>query len=771
MNLVRILPRPLAIALLAYAFGMGATYNGLLTPDIRWMTLVILAALLAIWVAIRWQFRWRWTGSALDIGLALGAAAIGLSLLANTEDWRRISIGIWYLTLYGMLWYLLHDLIAYNWIKRSQVADALLAAGGLIIALGWLQSREWLGSLLLVFQGGEALPLPRPVSTLGNPNTLAAMLVVLVPLGAAYALTSRGIARLVTAFYALAGLLLLILTYSRGGWIGTAAGLALLGAIALVQVDFRAWWARASVLRRLGAGSLGVAAVGGAVGLALVLVRSLDEGGRSLGLRTFIYETAVRLFQETPLFGSGLFTFGGGLARLNSTPPTEPHSHAHNLLLHMGAELGIVGLIALVTLSILAALAARRLLRGPRPSGLHEQRQRTAQIGGCAAVFGAAVHHLLDLPAMNPAVALSILVALVLATAPSARVELRTAINPSGRSITLGLAVAATALIVSGVWSTAVYDPYYRAIGLAGWFVDDRARTEEALDVVIQAQAADPSLPVFASQVGMISARLDDLPTAIAAYERFVALAPEYAFGWANLATLRDANDNPERALASWLEAATRADRDPWFVYQLGEAAEETGLINEAYAAYARSLNNDPDIQLLPGWDESPIRRRLPLPPLSDLAQTTLGVVLGSDDAEALYADSVRGVDAVVQRVLSGILYARAGQPEQASAELDVARRLALTAGERAWIAIGEHHLALAAGDAQAAAAALQTAADELELTLNDADTYMLQNIHYIQYLTYALPRQMVPQMAYPSAGFVILHVLDQLTTTAEGGA
>jgi hypothetical protein len=55
-----------------------------------------------------------------------------------------------------------------------------------------------------------------------------------------------------------------------------------------------------------------------------------------------------------------------------------------------------------------------------------------------------------------------------------------------------------------------------------------------------------------------------------------------------------------------------------------------------------------------------------------------------------------------------------------------------------------------------------------LTLTINDVDTEMLQNIHYIQYLTYALPRQMVPQMAYPSAGFAILHVLDRLMNGEE---
>jgi putative inorganic carbon (HCO3(-)) transporter len=768
MSLVRVLPRPLAVAFIAYAFGVGATYNGILTPNIRWMSLALLALLLIIWLFARWRGGWGWTGSALDLGIVFGAGAIGLSLLANNEDWRRISIGIWFMALYGLIGYSLHDWIAHGWLKRAQLADALLTAGGLIMALGWLQSREWLISVTQVFQTGVFPPLPRPVSTLGNPNTLAALLVVLIPVSAAYALRGRGLARLAASVYTLAGLMLLVLTYSRGGWLGAAAGLGMLGAILIIRADFRAWWQRARPIFRLGVYAAGIGLIVLGAGLAIVLLRSLDEGGRGLNLRTFIYDTAVRLFQDAPLTGSGLFTFGGGLARLNSSPPTEPHSHAHNLPLHVAAELGIFGVGALVTAAVLAALAARRLLRVRSVDGALSGRDQTACIGACAALFGTAVHHMLDLPAMNPAVALGILVALVIAIAPASRMLTVKMNRSSGRWITAAFAAVSIAVIAGGIWSTSVYEPYYQAVGSAGWFHSDRAQLIRAREAISQAETADPALPVFAAQVGMISATLDDLPAATAAYERFIRLAPEYAFGWANLAALYDAADDPERAFAFWSEASARAERSAWFAYQLGRSAEDLSLVNEAYAAYARALDNDPDIQLLPEWPNSPVRQLLPLPALTDNAEMILSIISGHPEAETRYGSALRGHDDTLSRVLSALLFVQANALDRAAAEIEAAQRLAIAAGERAWVAIGQHILARALGDTDTAAAALQTAADELTLTINDVDTEMLQNIHYIQYLTYALPRQMVPQMAYPSAGFAILHVLDRLMNGEE---
>ena len=148
-----------------------------------------------------------------------------------------------------------------------------------------------------------------------------------------------------------------------------------------------------------------LAATGGAV----VLINSLSIGGRGLDLRTWLYETAMQMFAQRPLTGNGLFTFGAGLSRLNSLPPLEPHSHAHNVILQVAAELGVVGLIALALTAWAALHALLRAIRRPVDP---------ITVMGIAAFAGFATHQMFDLPAMMPTIALAALIALLLAVTP-----------------------------------------------------------------------------------------------------------------------------------------------------------------------------------------------------------------------------------------------------------------------------------------------------------------------------------------------------------------
>ena len=106
--------------------------------------------------------------------------------------------------------------------------------------------------------------------------------------------------------------------------------------------------------------------------------------------------------------------------QLNSLPPLEPHSHAHNILLHVAAELGIVGLVALALTAWIALRAARR------PS------DSTAAMG-IAAFAGFVAHQMFDVPAMMPTIALVALAALVLALPARKDTALTTMPNKWGR--------------------------------------------------------------------------------------------------------------------------------------------------------------------------------------------------------------------------------------------------------------------------------------------------------------------------------------------------
>jgi hypothetical protein len=340
--------------------------------------------------------------------------------------------------------------------------------------------------------------------------------------------------------YAVLGLALLAATFSRGGWIGGAAGLAALalllaGRRGLLSRDGLArWWAgRTARVRLLAGGAAVLAVLALAVGV-IAFAGTFSLGGRTLNLRTFIYQSAIAQFAERPLTGHGLFAFGAGLARLNPTPPTEPHSHAHNLPLNVAAELGLPGLLALGCSAVAILLLARRALRAS--SG----RDFMLLAGACAGVVAFAVHHLTDLPAMNPAVMAALLLPLSMLIAPprdaarQGRVRAVTGIIGAA-----GLAV----LLLTAIPASLTYNAAY-AVLADGLRARDYAGAAAALAPVI---AQDAAFAPYFHQQGMLYAvaaaqgNVNMLAGAEAAFARYTQLAPDYTFGWANLAGVRAA--------------------------------------------------------------------------------------------------------------------------------------------------------------------------------------------------------------------------------------
>src|SRR5690606_25065576 len=145
--------------------------------------------------------------------------------------------------------YVLHDLLANRAIRRGVLINALLLTGALVIVFGYLQIRMWITDMLpLMLDGTLLFNLPRPVSTLRNPNTLGAFLAVLLPLALYGVFVGKRFQRVIMAVYSLALTGLLILSYSRGAWVGAAAGAALL-VILLLGVNgwlaprrWLVWW-------------------------------------------------------------------------------------------------------------------------------------------------------------------------------------------------------------------------------------------------------------------------------------------------------------------------------------------------------------------------------------------------------------------------------------------------------------------------------------------------------------------------------------------------
>ncbi|MBV9357505.1 MAG: O-antigen ligase family protein [Chloroflexi bacterium] len=214
-----------------------------------------------------------------------------------------------------------------------------------------------------------------------SPNHLALTLGRAWPFLLALALVGpfawRRVAWLAAGMVAIA----LLLSFSIGGWLGSAAALAVvLFAVGLRQ---RAW--------QLG----GAAAIGLALVSGLALVGALPERLNPLrqtgGFRLELWSSTVEMLRDHPLLGVGLdnFAYLYQQVYLHEGAAAEPNlSHPHNWLLHVWVELGVLGLIAFVWLVVIFARRARR--------ALHARPAPWLVAGGLGAMTDMLVHGLVD---------------------------------------------------------------------------------------------------------------------------------------------------------------------------------------------------------------------------------------------------------------------------------------------------------------------------------------------------------------------------------------
>ena len=225
---------------------------------------------------------------------------------------------------------------------RTVLFGTLLALATVAVALGCYQclgDHEW----IMLGRRQASQFVGRASGCFGIPNSLAALLVLLLP--AVGALAARPGARIgsrvfcggLAVFFAFG----LFLTISRGGWL--ALGLALaawpLGA------------GRAPLAGRLGraigVGALGVAAIG-ALYFAAPPVRSrLDALVRDAGERTrpILWRGALAIFREHPLWGGGAGSFNVLFEQHRPERYQDEPQWAHNDYLNTLADYGAVGFV------------------------------------------------------------------------------------------------------------------------------------------------------------------------------------------------------------------------------------------------------------------------------------------------------------------------------------------------------------------------------------------------------------------------------------------
>jgi O-antigen ligase len=514
-----------ALLTILLIFGVlgGATATGLLTPQYRTITLLLLTLIMLGWLITRRMNRWKCYYSPLTTAFVCWAAAIAISAVANMDAFRRIEIGIWFALLYLGIWYFLEDSIINNGLPRQALVDCLIFAGCIVLFSGYQQlANYWIEWQKNAGQGALIpFSIPRITSMLVNSNVLAAYLVMLIPLFVSRVFSIRNlIGRTLFVVGAVLSLMLLFFTDSRGGLVGAALGLVsfvmlvLLSRNLLSPVQLSILWQAQSTLRRALAVGLILLVMSGSAVVALRLIRSLSEGGRTLELRTYIFDAAFTMFREKPITGYGLFAYGREQLRLASTPPLTSHTNAHNLVLNVAAEMGILGLLALVVTFI---LIIRAIYRNWQTATFKE---RLLLSGTIASAVSLTTHHMIDLPAVGTPL---IFIAGMIVVAVSITPFNTLAVQVKRPQVHLALSCLVCFMVLAvGWWNNTLYADYVNI--LSQTTQANYAESAQRLDVLRQ---RDPRMPIYDLYRGYFLSLLaqngnpEAAQQAIKAYQRF----------------------------------------------------------------------------------------------------------------------------------------------------------------------------------------------------------------------------------------------------------
>lgn len=195
----------------------------------------------------------------------------------------------------------------------------------------------------------------------GNPNDLALMLNLIIPLAGALALSSRGMPRLIATGALLLGAAAVIMTFSRAGFLALAA----------IFIMFIAVLAR----RKSGGAAIALVVVALCVPamlpqtyldrLSTITNMSEDKTGSAQGRYQDLY-IAADVVERNPIIGVGL---GQDIIALNQARGRSTWRSVHNAYLQYAVDLGVPGFLLFAWLHLLCFRSAhaveKRAMRDP----------------------------------------------------------------------------------------------------------------------------------------------------------------------------------------------------------------------------------------------------------------------------------------------------------------------------------------------------------------------------------------------------------------------
>ncbi|MGF1512897.1 MAG: IctB family putative bicarbonate transporter [Elainellaceae cyanobacterium] len=365
---------------------------------------LLLLGCCAVWVLLALQDRFIITpihGVVLVYwGISTVATAFSPVRAEALDGWLK-------LTLYIVLFALLARLLRSPRTRSATIMVYLLTA--LTVAAAGL--RQW-------FFGADALATwvdpdsalagtTRVYSYLGNPNLLAGYLIPAVFLSGAALLAWRGLGKLLAATILLVTTACLVLTFSRGGWIGFVAGsFIFLGLLVHgLSVRLPQPWRRWALPGLLAATAASLTVAVSAIAPLRDRVATIFSGREdsSNNFRINVWAAVIEMIKARPVLG-----IGPGNDAFNQVYPfyQEPGYtalSAYSVFLEISVETGIIGLVCFLWLLVVAFSCGwrslQRLRQGRESSWLW-------LIAAMAAITGMLAHGLVDTVWYRPQVSI-----------------------------------------------------------------------------------------------------------------------------------------------------------------------------------------------------------------------------------------------------------------------------------------------------------------------------------------------------------------------------
>jgi tetratricopeptide (TPR) repeat protein len=331
------------------------------TSGLLWMLLPRLGALPLVIALIPWGMRIAAGGfpfrrTRLDPAIAVFLATAGVGVWAAYDPqaaWHKF----WLLLAGIFLYYALAaQPAAHFWIVASLVSGV-----GSLVSVYFLLLHDWgafPGDFALINRLGEAWMALRPALPLPPipPNQAGGLLAIFLPFTfslARYARLERRPRLRWFAWLCAAALSAgLVMSSSRGAWIGLAAGLGGWLSWSLTGVIYRRFQLDRPRLFILFTGLAALATLAVALvfpGRALALFSAIP-GANSAGSRLALARDALYLLPDYLWIGGGLDSFGGLYSQYILVIPHFIFGYSHNLFLDIALEQGLFGALAFIAI-------------------------------------------------------------------------------------------------------------------------------------------------------------------------------------------------------------------------------------------------------------------------------------------------------------------------------------------------------------------------------------------------------------------------------------